>query len=371
MSQHRVDRPIRVVRASRVTTMNGADVTAFATCGDRVVACGSAAELLHRFPDADVVDLGDAVVVPGLNDAHAHPSWGAESLLHADVSPERVQSRAELTATLAEIVTRTPAGTWVRAGRYDHVRTTGGDIIDRAFLDEVSGDHPILVTHIAGHWGVTNSAGLAAGGLRDEDDPPPGGEFGRDGAGRLTGVLYEQSLFDYAYPAVSRRRPTVVPTPGVDDLLVGLDHFATKLLGAGITSVCDALVAPETLRFYQEAQRQDRLPLRVGVLVGHPYLDQLADLGVMSGLGGDRVRIVGVKAFVDGAIAGRTCLLDQPFEGSEDHGIQVADVGWLTDLAVVHNERGCGSACTRTGIGQSGCCSMPLRPPLRKYRPHR
>ncbi len=349
MAGEALPRAIRVVRASRVTTMDGPDVTAFATCGERIVACGSPADLLSRFPEADVVDLGNAVVVPGLNDAHAHPSWGAESLLHVDVSPEVVRSRAELVGALAEGARRTPRGSWVRAGRYDHVRTTGGEIIDRAFLDDISVEHPILVTHVAGHWGVTNSAGLASGGLRDDDDAPPGGEWGRDGAGRLNGVLYEQALFDYAYPAVARRRPTVVPSPTVEDLLVGLDRFGARLLASGITSVCDALVAPETLRFYQEAERQGRLPLRIGVLVGHPYLDQLADLGVMSGLGGDRVRIVGVKAFVDGAIAGRTCLLDEPFEGSDDNGIQVAGLEWLTDLAVRAQRAG-----VRLGVHANG-----------------
>lgn len=342
-------RPIRIVRAARVTTLAGPDVTAFATCADRVVACGGAEDLLSRFPDAEVHDLGDAVVVPGFNDAHAHPSWGAESLLHVDVSPEVVRSRAELAAALAARVSETPPGRWLRAARYDHVRTTGGEVIDRSFLDDISREHPILVTHIAGHWGVTNSAGLAAGGLREEDAAPPGGEWGRDGAGRLTGVLYEQALFDYAYPAVARRRPTVLPSPSRDDLLLGLDHFATRLLAAGTTSVCDALVAPETLRFYQEAEREGRLPLRIGVLIGHPFLDQLADLGVMSGLGGDRVRIVGVKAFADGAIAGRTCLLEEPFEGSQDHGIQVADVEWLTDLAVRAQRAG-----VRIGVHANG-----------------
>jgi predicted amidohydrolase YtcJ len=353
MSEQPVHHPVRIFHARRVITMAGADTTAFATCGERVVAVGGRDEMRARFPEAEVVDLGH-VAVPGFHDAHAHPSWGAEATLHVDLSPERVRTREELVAALEAAVARTPAGQWVRAGRYDHMRTTGGTSIDRAVLDGISREHPIFVGHIAGHWAVTNSAGLAAGGLDDDAVPPAGGDLGRDAAGRLNGLLYEQALFDYAYPAVAQRTP-VVPDADPEDLLDGLDQFTGELHAAGITSVCDALVSPQVLRLYQEAERRGRLSLRIGALVGHPFLDALADVGVMSGLGGDRVRVVGVKAFVDGAVAGRTCLVDEPFCGSEDHGIQVADVQTLTDLAVRAQRAG-----IRLGVHANGDRAIAL-----------
>ncbi|HYH30143.1 MAG TPA: amidohydrolase [Pseudonocardia sp.] len=356
MSEQPVHHPVRIFHARRVITMAGADTTAFATCGERVVAVGGRDEMRARFPEAEVVDLGH-VVVPGFHDAHAHPSWGAEATLHVDLSPERVRTREELVAALEAAVARTPAGQWVRAGRYDHMRTTGGTSIDRAVLDGISREHPIFVGHIAGHWAVTNSAGLAEGGLDDDSVPPSGGDLGRDAAGRLTGLLYEQAMFDYSYPALAAR-PPVLPEPTQEDLLDGLERFGGELHAAGVTSVCDAIVGPEVLRLYQEAERQGRLSLRVGALVAHPYLDALAGVGVMSGLGGDRVRIVGVKAFVDGAVAGRTCLVDEPFcdsTGSEDHGIQVAGADELTDLAVRANRAG-----LRLGVHANGDRAIAL-----------
>jgi predicted amidohydrolase YtcJ len=348
-----VQHPMRVFRAQRVITMAGPDATAFATCGEHVVAVGDLEDMRTRFPDTEIVDLGD-VVVPGFHDAHAHPSWGAEAQLHVDLSPERVRSREEVVAALSAAVARTPAGQWVQAGRYDHMRTTGGQSIDRADLDRISRDHPILVGHIAGHWAVTNSAGLALGGLHDDSVAPAGGELGRDATGRLNGLLYEQALFDYSYPAVSDGAP-ILPEPGQEDLLDGLERFSGELHAAGITSVCDALVGPPSLRLYQEAERRGRLSLRIGALVGHRYLDGLADVGVMSGLGGDRVRIVGVKAFVDGAVAGRTCLVDEPFCGSDDHGIQVAGAEALTDLAVRAHRAG-----IRLGVHANGDRAIAL-----------
>ena len=54
----------------------------------------------------------------------------------------------------------------------------GGRIIDRHFLDHAVPDRPVLVVHIAGHWGVVNSTGLKLAGLTDASSDPHGGFLG-------------------------------------------------------------------------------------------------------------------------------------------------------------------------------------------------
>lgn len=76
----------------------------------------------------------------------------------------------------------------------------------------MTGDRPTLLVHVAAHWGVLNSAGLRAAGLDDTSLDPQDGALGRDGDGHLTGVLFEQALFDVAYPSLARQ-PTVFPPP--------------------------------------------------------------------------------------------------------------------------------------------------------------
>src|ERR1041385_1694921 len=67
------------------------------------------------------------------------------------------------------------------------------------------------------------------------------------------------------------------------------------------------------------------------------HFDSMRKLGLMSGFGSSRLRINGVKAFVDGAIGGRTCLLEDPFEGTDDHGMQTISTSDLADLVrMVH-----------------------------------
>ena len=55
-----------------------------ATDRDRIVAVGPADDLVARWPDAPVEDLGEAVVVPGFVDAHCHLEW---SLLDGVLEP--------------------------------------------------------------------------------------------------------------------------------------------------------------------------------------------------------------------------------------------------------------------------------------------
>jgi predicted amidohydrolase YtcJ len=55
------------------------------------------------------------------------------------------------------------------------------------------------------------------------------------------------------------------------------------------------------------------------MLVDHGGFDSAQHLSPL----GERLTFAGVKWFVDGAIGGRTALLDEPYVGTDDHGIEV------------------------------------------------
>ena len=319
-----------LVRAGAVHTLAGAPVEAMVVLGERVVATGSERELIRQFPVQRLVRL-DGVVLPGFNDAHAHPTMTAENLLHADCSPEVATDADALVELLRGEAAAVGAGEWVVGARYDHTKTTGGRVVDRWFLDNVVEAQPVLLMHVAAHWGVLNSAGLAAAGLHDGSDDPPGGVLGRDGAGRLNGVVFEQALFDVAYASLAHGTP-VIPPSSMQLRRRSLTRTLGMFHAAGITSMCDALCGPEDVRLLMEARAAGELSMRIGFLLAHPHYSRLAELGLRSGFGDHRLRLVGVKAFVDGACAGGNCLVDEPFEGTTDHGMQVIDTQDLQDL---------------------------------------
>lgn len=319
-----------LVRARQLHTLAGPPAEAMVLLGERVVAAGRERDLAEQFPIDRTIRL-DGVVLPGFNDAHAHPTMTAENQLHVDCSPEVATDESTLVTLLSAEAASVGPGQWVVGSRYDQFKTTGGRVVDRWFLDRVTGDRPALLMHVAAHWGVLNSAGLAAAGLKDASPDPRDGALGRDGAGRLTGVIYEQALFDVAYPSLARQ-PTVVPSSSLDLRLRGLQRTLTMFHAAGITSCCDALCGPEDVKLLMAARSAGLLSLRTGVLLAYPHYDHMAALGLQSGLGDEYLRLVGVKAFVDGACAGGNCLVDEPFEGTNDHGMQTTSTQALEDL---------------------------------------
>ncbi|WP_163512955.1 amidohydrolase [Fodinicola acaciae] len=326
-----------LVTASKVVVEPGAYADAFAVADGRVVANGPLDLLRERYPDADVLDFPHDVVVPGFHDAHIHLGMASEDLLHLDLSPDAAPSLGALVAAIGADAAKAPAGAWIRGSRYDDAKMPEGRVLDRWDLDEVAPDHPVLVLHVAGHWGVMNSVALGLAGITDESEPPPGGDYGRDGSGHVNGVLYERALFDVAYSSASRAGQTVVPASTRADKLVGLGRALEKWHAAGLTSICDALVGPDEIGLFSDAKDAGLLTMRTGFLVGAEHYEMVRKLDFRSDLGDEWLRFVGVKAFVDGAIGGRTCLLDDP--GEHIHGIQATATKDLHELVrTVHGD---------------------------------
>ncbi|MFC0447421.1 amidohydrolase [Rhodococcus jostii] len=321
-----------IVRGRRILTSAAESANAIALIGDRVVAVGQADDLRGQFPTARMDDRGDAVISPGFHDAHLHLAMAADNELKLDVSPAQASSLTQLLDQIGTAAKGEPAQGWVRAVGYDDARMPEGRVLTRWDLDAVTGDVPTIVLHVACHWGVVNSAALAAGGITDNSEPPSGGDFGRDGTGRLNGILYERALTDFAYAQGNVDGRTVVPQLGLDERVAALGRVIQRWHAAGLTSVCDAFAGPEDIALFSAAREQGLLTMRVGFLLAAEHYDAVHRLGLRSGFGDDHLRFVGVKALVDGAVGGRTLLLEDPDHDAGHHGIQVLTRAELADV---------------------------------------
>ncbi|MFH8619607.1 amidohydrolase [Streptomyces sp. NPDC017979] len=313
---------VRIVSARRVHTMAGAPgtagtdrpVTALAVLGEQVVATGTTAALRSRFPGAEHFDHGPGVIVPGFNDAHQHLGDLADGSDEIDLSTAEFGELSAVLAALAARIGAAAPGKWVRAHRYDETRTAPR-ALTRGDLDSLGDSAPVLVTHVSDHSAVLNTRALHIAGLDPERVPD----------GRVHGPeLFRLLWSDEA----------IVDKPSTDGWIAGVERLTARYHAAGITSIGDALVSPGQLGRYQEARRRGRLTVRVNALVDVAHADAYLSLGVGSGFGDSWLRIGGFKAFVDGAVAGRSCLLEQPFSDSDppDHGEQVTPTAELHAL---------------------------------------
>jgi predicted amidohydrolase YtcJ len=356
MSTHAVADKVRIFSAAKIISMTGSDPRAFATLGERIVATASVDELSARFPKAERYDFGDTTIVPGFNDSHMHLGIMSEDLLRVDLFPRKTPSIAAIKSRLREKVERTGPGEWIRASRYDDAKMVEGRMLTRADLDDVSRHIPILVVHIACHWGVVNSKALELAGYDEKSPDPPGGKLGHDATGHLNGILYERALGRVGYALASEIDPAAVPPRPSEDRMVGLSLAVKMLHAAGLTSVTDAFVAPADIAVFEEGRRRGILTVRVNMMLGYMHYDRMRKFGVRSGFGDEHLRINGVKALVDGAIGGRTCLMEQPFEGTtDDYGIQTISTNDLRDVVNMVHEDG-----TRIGVHANGDRAISL-----------
>ncbi|MEX2375677.1 MAG: amidohydrolase [Dehalococcoidia bacterium] len=324
------DAPWALVRGAQVHGVPGAD--ALVSFGERIVAVGNATALAEKFPVDREYDFGDAALLPGFNDAHLHPAMVAEDLLHLDAASPDITSFDQLIARIEAAVHTKPVGDWIRVSRYDSERFADGRELTRQVLDAIAPDHPVLAVHVSSHWGIVNSLGLARAGVDASTPDPRHGAFGRDADGALDGRVYEQALFDFAYPSMAVEGHTFVPASSFAQRLDGLGRALDLFHAAGLTSLGDAMVGPADLALYQAARARNRLTARLNLLVIYRHLEKFVELGLLDGFGDNRLRIGGIKAFVDGAVAGRTCMVSEAFIGTDDHGMQTLADDELTEV---------------------------------------
>ncbi|WP_166968766.1 amidohydrolase [Brevibacterium atlanticum] len=329
----------------------GREPEAFAMTGETITATGDLRELRDRFPGAEVLDLGDATIVPGLNDAHTHLALTAGDALHLDLSHAAVGSVTGLLDAVAAEVGAASAGDWVKGSRYDDEKT---GIVLRDDLDRIAAEVPVIVTHVAGHWAVVNSAGLEWLGIEETSTDPDGGRYDRYSDGRLNGRLVERALMNVSMPATARGG-RFIPGDTVEDLQIGAARTIAQWNAAGLTSICDALISPQDIGILSAVRDDGGLGLRIGMLLSIDHYDKAADLGIGSGFGDDRLRLIGVKAFLDGAIGGRTCLLSEPFTDPNYQGVQTTSTEELRSaIERVHSDG------NRIGVHANGDAAIRL-----------
>jgi predicted amidohydrolase YtcJ len=265
---------------------------ALAIAGDRVAGGVGVHETSLASPD--LVDLGGRCVVPGLTDSHVHfPSWAVA----------RRQVRLEGAASLDEALDRIRQGmaglatdSWLRGQGWREA--DWAEPPTKEALDAATGDVPAALLAKDYHSLWLNSAALARA---NEDLQLPGGVVEVDEGGKPTGVLREESAW--------RFKELYVETSD-DEYLDAMREGLKVAASRGVTTVHDKDGwLPSVPRLWQELEREGQLSLRVWQSVPHDRLDELADLGIAAGLGGDRLRLGYLKAFMDGTLGSQTALM--------------------------------------------------------------
>lgn len=134
--------------------------------GERITHVGTTADIRAAGAVDRTIDAAGRLLVPGINDAHAHPSVNPPGATVLDGPPV-----AEHEPTFEEIVDRinraapgTPDGRWL-------VGEVGEAVLDdprstRQTFDPLTGARPLILHSWTGHGSIYNTAALRALGVR-------------------------------------------------------------------------------------------------------------------------------------------------------------------------------------------------------------
>jgi predicted amidohydrolase YtcJ len=335
----------------RVLTMNDAqpEAEAVAVRGNRVLAVGHANDLRGLAgPSTRVVDLAGKTLVPGFFDSHCHVIWTGLRAVRPSI--EHARSIDDVVDVIRQAAATRSAGEWiVSAPTWRMEQFREGRYPTRHDLDRAAPDHPVYLPNF--HAGSANSLALRIAGLDRSTPGPVGGVVERDADGEPTGVLQEQP----ALWLIERH----LPDPSFEELAGAYRAIEHVCLAGGVTSVIEPALSPAEMRAYHRLQREGRLQLRVTMMLRvdcHPERDAMLRLleswGVATGFGDERLRLGGIKLFLDGAFFGGKALLEQPYLVS-DHaeGVQVHTAETLNAVVERAHEYGWSVGVHASGDG--------------------
>ena len=246
------------------------------------------------------VDGEGRVVVPGFVDAHVHVMDLGLGTLVLDLSTTK--SLEEALSRVAAYAAAYPERPWILGSGWDQERWGLNRFPTAAELDAVVSDRPVWLSSGDGHAGWANSAALAAGEITTRNADPAGGRILRlPGSRAPAGVLVSTAMQPVA---------DAVPPPLPEDRDLALYNAQNLLLANGVTAVADMGTSIEDWMTFRRAGDAGRLQMRI-----MSYADSLETMLLIGGPGPtlwlyeDRLRMDGVKLYLDGALGSRGALL--------------------------------------------------------------
>jgi predicted amidohydrolase YtcJ len=305
---------------------------------------------------AQIINLQESLLLPGLCDAHIHLEAGGNSLgilnllgmnLDQISTAFNLQSKQQSTDT-----------SWFRAFNWEPSRCSVTiDLLDMYFQNR-----PIVVHQRDLHGLCCNSLALNLAGITITSEDPDGGHIGRNADGSLNGLLYENAI-----PLVE----SVIPIPSNSDRKQHILTAQSKLLSLGLTAVSEVLEAGAD-EIYRKLDSSGELKLFVDAWQRIEHWEP----GTRPPADGTRYQLRTLKAFLDGSFGSRTAAVNEPYlDGDNNSGLLFYSDQELWDMVVGAQDAGWRMALHAIGDRaiEQACrvlCSIPNRAQYRHRLEH-
>jgi len=300
------------------------DAEAVAVADGRIVFVGTTADAQSHIGDTTrVIDVGGAVVLPGLVDSHAHiQELGRDEV---QVNLVGVQTEEEAITRVVVRATDFAPGEWIIGWGWDE-GAWANRYPTQSLLSERFPDNPVVLRSLHGFAVWTNSLALVEAGIDRNTPDPDGGRILRDNSGDPTGVL-----IDRATTLVTSAIPETSDEQMKEFVLAGLETMARD----GYVAVHQAGADTQIMRAFEELEVEGRLPVRVYAMISLRD-ESLCRRWIERGPKTDDSMLTArsVKAYYDAALGSRGArLLDDYTDRPGHRGVSGSDYGFNQELA--------------------------------------
>jgi predicted amidohydrolase YtcJ len=248
------------------------------------------------------LDGRGATLLPGLIDAHGHVMGLGFQQLTLDLSG--TNSLAEAQAAIKAYAAKNPDRRWIIGRGWNQEKWGLGRFPTAADLDAAVADRPVWLERVDGHAGWANSRAMQIAGVTTASKSPPGGRIEMAG-GKPSGIFVD---------AASDLVGKFVPPPKPLERDIALGEAQKKLLSQGITAIADMGTTIEDWQSYRRAGDAGWLSVRIfGYAAGIDNMVAIAGPKPTPWLYDDKLRLGGVKLYLDGALGSRGAWLKKPY----------------------------------------------------------
>ncbi len=268
---------------------------------------GKVVQVLERGdkrPQVDYrLDGKGRVMIPGMIDAHVHVMDIGFAALTLDLSD--TTSLDDALAKIKAFADENPGRPWILGRGWNQEKWGLGRFPTAAELDAVVADRPVWLERADNHANWGNTLAINTAGVTAKTPDPAGGVIIRDAKGAPTGVFV-----DNAVGLVGK----VVPPPRPEDRDLAFVRAQDVLLAKGVTAVADMGTEMADWGAYRRAGDAGRLRVRIMA-----YADSFETLELVAGpeptgwLYDDKLRMGGIKIYLDGALGSRGASLKAPY----------------------------------------------------------
>lgn len=284
----------------------------------KILAVGTKTNIFNTYETTDTQNLNGSYVYPGFIDGHAHFYGLGMFTSRTDLTgcksfDEVLQRVQEFAATNNE--------PWLLGRGWDQNIWENKQFPDKAQLDELFPEKPVLLKRVDGHAALANQKALDLAGITAKTVIAGGKVEVKNG--KLTGILV-----DNAVDALEK----AIPPPTNAQVEAYLLKAQAVCLANGLTTVVDAGLEKRYIDIIKKLQDEGKLKIRLNVMVSADS----AGLAYYIKNGPIKTPLLNVNSFKlygDGALGSRGACLLQPYHDEPStHGFLLSSPQKLEEV---------------------------------------